>query len=113
MNSLGRFRVSSILSLLGGSFELSIAFPETFRPPTEPDAVVLTLFSLIIIFCGIMLYSTPKLRNLWATLAIAMALLVIIVGSPLEGFEILGPPMVLTGGILAILDQMTTLEQSP
>src|SRR5712692_3017934 len=107
MNSRVGQRASSILLLLGGSFEFSIAFPETFRPPTEPDALVLTLFSMIIIVCGIMLYSTPRLRILWGLSAIAMALLVIVVGSPLEGFEIFGPPTALTGGILATLDQVS------
>jgi hypothetical protein len=112
MSSLQRPRFGSILSLLGGSLEFSIVLPETFRPPIVPGAIFLLLLSLIIIFSGIMLYSSPKLHNVWATLAMAMALLVIMVGSPSEGFELLAPPMVLTGSILTILDQMSTSKQS-
>ncbi len=104
MDSL-MIKISSILSLLGGSIELSIALPEIFRPPAEPDAPVLTLFSLVMIVSGIMLYSTAKLRNVWGATAATLALLVIVVGAPLEGFELLGPPLALTGGILALLDR--------
>jgi hypothetical protein len=97
-------RVCSILSILGGSLELSTAFPETYRSPVQPDAAVLTLFSVIMIVCGVTLYSTAKLQILWGAIVAAMALLVIAIGSPLEGFELFGPPIALTGGILAIVD---------
>src|SRR5713101_555060 len=85
MDSAETLRLSSILSILGGSLELSIALPETFTPPIRPDAPILTLFGLIMIVCGAMLYSTTKLQVLWGATAIAMALLVIVVGSPVEG----------------------------
>jgi len=111
MDSAETLRLSSILSILGGSLELSIALPETFTPPIRPDAPILTLFGLIMIVCGAMLYSTTKLQVLWGATAIAMALLVIVVGSPVEGFEVLSPPIVLTGGILALLVWNSTSER--
>ena len=86
--------------------ELSIALPETFKPPIVPDAALPTIFGFVVILCGIMLYSAERLQTLWGTVAVAMSLLLIIVGSPLEGFGVLGPPMALTGGLLAILGQM-------
>lgn len=100
-------RLPVILSLLGGSLELAVALPENIKPPTEPDAAILTIFSLVILFSATLLYSSKRLRWLWGTLIIAMSLALILIGSPLEGFEVLGPPAALTGGILALLAEIT------
>jgi hypothetical protein len=97
-------RLCSILSILDGSLEFSTAFPETYRAPIQPDATALALFSIVMIACGVTLYSTTKLEVLWGAIVAAMALLVITIGSPLEGFELFGPPIALTGGILALAD---------
>ncbi len=105
-------RLCSILSILGGSLELSTAFPETYRSPVQPDATILTLFSVIMIACGVILYSTTKLQVLWGAIVATMALLVIAIGSPLEGFELFGPPIALTGGILAFVDWTSSSEPS-
>jgi hypothetical protein len=105
-------RFCAILCILGGSLELSTAFPETYRFPVQPDATILTLFSVIMIASGVILYSATKLQVLWGAIAAAMALLVIAIGAPLEGFELLGPPITLTGGILAIVDWASSSESS-
>ncbi len=104
MGSAETRRLSSILSILGGSLEFSTAFPETYRSPIQPDAMILAVFSLVMIASGVMLYSFTRLQVLWGATVTAMALLVIVIGSPLEGFEIFGPPIALTGGILALVD---------
>ncbi len=104
MGSAETRRLSSILSILGGSLEFSTAFPETYRSPIQPDAIILAVFSLVMIASGVMLYSTARLQVLWGATGTAMALLVIAIGSPLEGFELFGPPIALTGGILALAD---------
>ncbi len=86
---------------------MAVALPENIKPPTEPDAAILTLFGLVILFSAMLLYSTKRLRWLWGTLIIAMSLALILLGSPPEGFEVLGPPAALTGGILALLAEIT------
>ncbi len=105
-------RFCAILSILGGSLEVSTAFPGTYRFPVQPDATILTLFSIIMIACGVILYSTYRLQVLWGATVAAMALLVIAVGAPLEGFELLGPPIALTGGILALVDWTSSSKSS-
>ena|SRR2546428_7331908 len=112
MDSSETRRLCSILSILGGSLEFSTAFPETYRTPLQPDATALALFSLVMIPCGVILYSTPKLQALCGTIIVGMALLVIVIGSPLEGFEVFGPPIALTGGVLALADWTSRSENS-
>jgi hypothetical protein len=112
MGSSETRRLCSILSILGGSLEFSTVFPETYRTPIQPDATALALFSLVMIASGVILYSNNKLQALWGAIVAAMALLVIVIGSPLEGFEVFGPPIALTGGILALADWTSHSENS-
>jgi len=93
----------SLLCFLGGTFIFGLSYEVGFGS----GAIMVALYGIVILFCGIMLYRKPERHILWGLITVAMVVPVV-AGYPWRfryegGIQQASYMLALAGGIIALI----------